>query len=93
MFGFKSIPEYYEAVSVDLIIKDVKVPTFALSSHDDPIMGYQFIPLDDIKSKGSNVFHASTLKGGHACFMTGNFKPETWYQKPVMEFFNFMESR
>ena len=79
MYGFKDIPEYYEAVSLDLVIKDVKVPTIALSSHDDIIVGYQFVPLQEIQSEGCNVFHVSTLKGGHACHMTGNLKPETWY--------------
>ena len=93
MFGFKDIPEYYEEVSFDNVVKDVQVPTIALSSHDDLIAGHQFIPMDDIQSEGSNIFHVSTLKGGHACHMTGNFKPTTWYQYPVVEFFNFMESR
>ena len=60
MFGFKSIAEYYEDISLDNVIKNVKVPTIALSSHDDIIAGYQFIPLEEMQSEGSNLFHVST---------------------------------
>ena len=79
MFGFKNVEEYYESCSFDNYVKHIRVPTIALSSHDDIFAGYQFIPLDDIQREGSHLFHVSTLKGGHACHMTGNFKPETWY--------------
>lgn len=93
MFGYKSLEAYYEDVSMDQDISNIKVPTFAFGAIDDQLCGNQFIPFADIEAKNSNVFLCSSAYGAHACHLTGTLTPRTWYQMPFMEFLNFMEGR
>ena len=93
MFNYKDVQDYYNDVSIDSGVRNIKVPTFGFGAVDDQLCGNQFIPFDDIESKNSNVLLANSLYGAHACHITGNLLPKTWYQIPCMEFLNFMEKK
>ena len=93
MYGFKDTQAYYYDISTDRYMKQIIVPTFALHSKDDPICEYDFIPFKDIESKESKIILAVTNSGAHACHVTGSILPRLWYQKPCMEFINFLEQK
>ena len=93
MYGFKNRHEYYNDVSADRYTKQITVPVFALHSKDDPICEYDFIPFKDIEAEDSKVMVSLTNSGAHACHVTGSILPRLWYQKPCLEFINFLEQK
>ena len=93
MFGYKDRWEYYNAVTVGEYLNEIKVPLFSLEADDDQICDPGCVPHDLARSKGSSVCIGNTKCGAHVCHMKGSIVPQTWYEEPIMEFFNFMEKR
>lgn len=62
--GYKSVKEYFLDCTVTHRMKDIKVPTFFLSSLDDPFYGPSVIPSE---INNENILIAVTKTGGHLC--------------------------
>jgi predicted alpha/beta-fold hydrolase len=62
--GFKNTNHYLTECTVTHRLKDIKVPTFFLSSLDDPFYGPNVIPQE---VNNENVLIAVTKTGGHLC--------------------------
>lgn len=90
--GFSGAHEYYEATSTHTEIEKIKIPLFALSSLDDPVITAKGIPFDAFKSS-ENAVLMTTTNGGHVGWFTGNFKLTRWYPVPCIEFFDALYKR
>ena len=51
------------------------------------------MPFELVRTGDNPILIAYSRVGGHASFMTGTFKPVSWYPTPVAEFFDFMEDK
>lgn len=60
-------------------MKNIKVPTFALSARDDKVCGDHVLPRREVEESDSSVILAVTEYGSHANHMSGFIKPECWY--------------
>lgn len=68
ILGLNSIDELFEIYTIkpeDL--QKIKVPTYMMVSKDDPIVSYNSMPLDAIKSN-PNINFVVTERGGHLCW-------------------------
>ena len=93
MFGYRDTLDYYEQISLDKVIKNIQVPTFAFGAMDDQVCDHNVVPMAEIESEGSQVFLSSSAHGGHVMHITGSYRPQTWYAEPCMEFLNFMNKK
>ncbi|KAJ1963123.1 hypothetical protein GGI12_002240 [Dipsacomyces acuminosporus] len=86
LFGFSHSSEFYDAASSSNYVDRISVPFLAVSTMDDGIAPIQGVPVDAFKR---NPYTALALvrHGGHIALLTG-LKPEFWFVKPVVEFFN-----
>lgn len=71
---------------------NIKVPTFFLNAMDDPFIDPSLYPVKEIEANECLIF-GSTNKGGHCSHMTGGFRPRQWFSTPLLEFFDFLETR
>eukprot|EP00349_Pseudokeronopsis_sp_Brazil_P005537 CAMPEP_0202959588 /NCGR_PEP_ID=MMETSP1396-20130829/3771_1 /ASSEMBLY_ACC=CAM_ASM_000872 /TAXON_ID= /ORGANISM="Pseudokeronopsis sp., Strain Brazil" /LENGTH=121 /DNA_ID=CAMNT_0049678237 /DNA_START=926 /DNA_END=1291 /DNA_ORIENTATION=- len=84
--GFKSVAHYYHESSCTHRFKDIKVPSFFISTEDDPVMGSKCIPIDKC---GHNILIGVTKAGGHVGHFEGIFLPyRQWFPEPAFEFLN-----
>ena len=90
--GYAGAHEYYEANSTHTEIDKIKIPLFALSSLDDPIITAKGIPFEAFKVSDNAILMATT-NGGHVGWFTGNFKVSRWYPVPCIEFFEAIYQR
>ena len=51
-------------------------------------MPYEFFAREDSKIMLANANH-----GMHACHVEGHIRPRQWIDKPIMEWFNFLEAK
>ena len=49
MYGYSSVEEMHEDVTLDQAIHNISVPTFCFGAVDDMMFGNQFIPFKDFK--------------------------------------------
>lgn len=84
--GYSGAQEYYAANSTHTEIDKIKIPLFALSSLDDPIITPKGIPFEAFKASENAILMATT-NGGHVGWFTGNLKVARWYPVPCIEFF------
>ena len=85
VFGYETVYQYYRAASsCDNLLK-VRTPLLVLQSQDDPVVGTEPIPYEEV---GVNpwVVMAVTQGGGHLGWFEG-WRGERWFPKPVMGFF------
>jgi len=54
----------------------MKVPSFHLVSRDDPPVGIEFVPYDEIENKATHLIIGTTDKGSHAQHITGIMWPK-----------------
>ncbi|CAG9327386.1 unnamed protein product [Blepharisma stoltei] len=85
VLGHNDPEDYYEYSSCVSYLNKIKVPVFALSSMNDPVVTNKCIPYDEFKSN-PNLILAVTRTGGHIGWFTGQFKAERWYAHPTLEF-------
>lgn len=83
--GFPDSDEYYAVASSAGHLHNVKIPVFALSSLDDPIISYEGIPFNEFLTN-DNLILMTTNYGGHVGWFTGTFLPKRWYQIPCIEY-------
>ncbi|EAS02012.2 alpha/beta hydrolase family protein (macronuclear) [Tetrahymena thermophila SB210] len=89
LFNYSSVDEYFEKSMVKSEqLLNIKCPSLLLHSKDDPIVTYECIP-QDILRKNPFIIQADTENGAHNCWFTG-IKPERWYPKPVIQFFEVL---
>lgn len=93
MFGYKDVDDYYRQVSLAGRLDQIAVPTLALHSWDDQMIGPHTVPVEEITSRGSNIILATTPKGAHCCHLAGKITPKPFYWKPFLQFFKFLESK
>ena len=93
MFGYADKLDYYEQVSVAEIANKIRVPTFGFGAEDDQICGHFCAPVKAAQAPESMLCLGTTKFGAHVCHMEGHLKPKVWYQKPCLEFFEFLEAR
>jgi predicted alpha/beta-fold hydrolase len=60
-------------------------------SKDDPIVSYNSMPIDAIKSN-PNINFVATEKGGHLCWFEGII-PKRWYPRPALDYLNKIGGR
>lgn len=85
--GYKNVKEYFIDSTVTHRLKNIKIPTFFLSSIDDPFYGPHVIPVDNNNDK---VLIAVTKTGGHLCYFSGFLFPTgQWFVEPMFEYLNF----
>jgi uncharacterized protein len=65
-------------------IQSIKVPTYMMVSKDDPIVSYETMPLETIKSN-KNINLVVTERGGHLCWFEGMI-PKRWYPRPALDY-------
>jgi len=68
LFGYKDVQEYYRDACTNHRMKDLELPTLAISAEDDPICRSSCVP-KDAPSQNSNVILAMTQHGGHVAWM------------------------
>lgn len=84
--GYKSMEEYFLDCDVLPRLKDIKIPTFFLSTLDDPFFGPYCIPMDE---RHENVLIGVTKYGGHVCHFQGVIIPSQWYTIPAFAYLNY----
>ena len=68
--GFKSLEQYWTALSTNRQVLSVKVPLLALNAADDMFAPVNSIPVH-LSQQNSNVGFVITARGGHIAFMEG----------------------
>ena len=80
-----SADEYYQQGSTHETIDLLRIPVFALSSLDDPVIHSDGIPFQEFQEQ-PNIILATTTTEGHVGWYTGNLIPKRWFQIPCLEF-------
>lgn len=90
MFNYTDATDYYMDASPKRRVSGIRTPFISINSLDDPIVGGNSIPEDEIKANPFTMV-LETNVGGHL----GWFKDiygQRWYPKPVAQFFyNFQK--
>jgi len=73
IFGYKSAHALYRDISCNSFIPNIKTPVFVISTKDDEITRYEFVPDTDLK-RNPNIMHLTYNKGGHC---------DLWYKDEV----------
>ena len=85
VLGYHSVEQFYRANSCSRMLHHIRVPVFALSALDDPVITAECIPVMAF-ANSPNLILALVRTGGHVCFYTGWGKPRRWYPVPALEF-------
>ena len=64
LFGFSGASEYYREASSVRRLKNISIPTLALSAKDDPVSGDLCVPYTEAQHN-PHVYLSSTTHGGH----------------------------
>ena len=64
IFGYKGASRLFRNLSCDAFISSIETPLLAISTKDDTITDYKFVPVDDL-SRNPNVIFATLERGGH----------------------------
>ena len=64
ILGYTGSSRLYRNISCDAFIPSIETPILAVSTKDDTITDYKFVPIDDLK-RNPNIIFASLEKGGH----------------------------
>jgi len=54
----------FRSVSCDAYVSQIETPLLALSTKDDTITDYKFVPVSDM-TRNPNIIFATLEKGGH----------------------------
>lgn len=66
-FGFNGYKDYYTKVSSKKDIVNIYIPTYILTPLDDPMMGKECYPYEEVK-KNKNIIFETPKYGGHIGF-------------------------
>ena len=64
IFGYKGASRLFRHISCDAFISHIETPTLAVTTKDDSITDFKFVPIDDFK-RNPNVILAILERGGH----------------------------
>lgn len=85
LHGFGGAKNYYDKCSARQYLHQIKTPTLALHSVDDPFMVEDVIPLEN--ELGSGLTLEISRHGGHVGFVSGSiFKPRYWLPERICEY-------
>lgn len=65
MAGYNGLKHYFKECTLTKRMTGISVPTFFISSLDDPLYGPHVVPKE---ITNDNVLLAVTEKGGHICY-------------------------
>jgi predicted alpha/beta-fold hydrolase len=83
--GFKDAEDYWSKNSSLQYLEGIKIPTFFLTSRDDPFFDGSCIPLD-IAQNHSSLYLEVASNGGHCGFILFNPEKENYIEKRILEF-------
>ena len=64
VFGYRGASRLFRNVSCDAYVSQIETPLLALSTKDDSITDFKFVPVEDL-SRNPNVMFATLERGGH----------------------------
>jgi len=64
VFGYRGASRMFRRVSCDAYVSQIETPLLAVSTMDDSITDFKFVPVSDLKSN-PNVLFATLERGGH----------------------------
>lgn len=86
LHGFNSADHYYEQCSSQFFLKNIVVPTMIVNAKNDPIVPYESLPLDELRSH-AQVCLVATPDGGHCGFRPARLKYDVyWSEERALEF-------
>lgn len=84
MFGYNTATEYYRDASSCNRLLSVRIPFLAINSLDDPIVGFEAIPEEEVRANPYTLL-VETTKGGHVAWFEDT-KGKRWYTDPLCRF-------
>ena len=84
MFGYNTATEYYRNASSCNRLLSIRTPFLAINALDDPIVGYESLPVLEVKDN-PYVLMLQTTKGGHVAWFKDS-KGNRWYTDPLCKF-------
>lgn len=88
LHGFKDADHYYAECSSKFFIQSISVPTTIVNAENDPIVPFESLPLDMLRSH-PNVTLLATKDGGHCGFRPAQLTDEFyWSEKYALQFLN-----
>ncbi|MGG7662820.1 YheT family hydrolase [Dyadobacter sp. BHUBP1] len=86
LHGFKGADHYYAKCSSKFFIEPIFVPTIIVNAENDPIVPFESLPLDMLRSH-PNVTLLATKDGGHCGFRPARLTDEFyWSEKYALHF-------
>ena len=64
MFGYRGASRLFREVSCDAYVPHIETPLLAVSTKDDSITDFKFVPVGDL-TRNPYVIFATLEKGGH----------------------------
>ncbi|KAI9138697.1 Alpha/Beta hydrolase protein [Paraphysoderma sedebokerense] len=86
-FNYLTVEDYYRDASSFRYLKRVRTPLLCVNAIDDPISPKSTIPYEEAKNN-PYVLIATTEKGGHIGYYSGNIKPQRWCTQVFAEYFH-----
>jgi predicted alpha/beta-fold hydrolase len=83
--GFSSVDEYWEQSSSRAYLKDISLPTLAISALDDPFLSPSCFPIE-IARNHPHLLLETPRHGGHVGFLDSLSLKTTWLEKRVVSF-------
>ena len=73
IFGYKGSSRLFRHISCDAFVASIETPTLAVTSKDDTITDFKYVPIDDMR-RNPNITLAILEQGGHC---------NLWFQEPT----------
>ena len=84
MFGYNTATEYYRNASSCNRLLSIRTPFLAINSLDDPIVGFEAMPEEEVRANPFTLL-VETTKGGHVAWFEDT-KGKRWYTDPLCRF-------
>jgi len=92
--GFRDAFDYYERASALPYLKDIRIPTLLIHSHDDPLLPVEPFTLPETRSNPS-LFIGLTRQGGHVGYLeqalSGGDIDRFWAENRLIDFFRLAD--
>ncbi|HWV31386.1 MAG TPA: alpha/beta fold hydrolase [Dyadobacter sp.] len=86
LHGFKGADHYYAECSSKFFVESISVPTTIVNAENDPIVPFESLPIDILRSH-PNVTLLATKDGGHCGFRPARLTDEFyWSEKYALQF-------
>ncbi len=64
VFGYRGASRLFREISCDRFVSKIETPLLAVSTKDDSITDFKFVPVEDL-TRNPNVIFATLERGGH----------------------------